>query len=85
MEQNIKLTQEELNFVKELQNKTQEMTKQLGLLELERLDLKKRTKDIRKIVYQTQEQQQDFAKYLQSTYGTGYINTDTGEFTIVQE
>jgi hypothetical protein len=84
MEQNIKLTQDELNFIKHLQTSTQEMTEQLGLLELERLGLKERIKNVRKVVYQTQEQQQDFAKYLQSIYGTGYINIDTGEFTLVQ-
>lgn len=85
MTQSIKLAQEELDYIKQLQSTTQQLTQQLGLLEVQTLELKKTKKHTRDLLLKTQEQQDDFAKYLQEAYGRGSIDLDTGEFTEIRQ
>ena len=70
------LTPEELQQVKGLQEQTQQVTMQLGSLEIKKMQLKN-------IISQLQQQEEQIAKTLSDKYGNGTLDIDTGKLTIV--
>ena len=71
------LTQEELQQVKNLQDQVQQVTLQLGNLELKKIQLKE-------IVLNLQQAEEEVAKTLSNKYGVGTLDIDTGKLTITE-
>jgi len=72
------LTQEEINDLKEIQNKRIQLTEQFGVLEIS-YETQKQS-----LLYQLNQLLQEEDKIgtqLQEKYGDGTINLDKGEFT----
>ena len=70
------LTPEELQQVKSLQEQSQQVTIQLGTLEIKKMQLKDQIKNL-------QQQEEQLAKSLSDKYGNGTLDIDTGKLTIV--
>ena len=71
------LTQEELQQIKDLQDQVQQVTLQLGNLELKKIQLKE-------IVLNLQQAEEEVAKTLSNKYGVGTLDIDTGKLTITE-
>ena len=71
------LTQEELQQIKDLQDQVQQVTLQLGNLELKKIQLKE-------IVLNLQQAEEEVAKTLSNKYGVGTLDMDTGKLTITE-
>ena len=71
------LTQEELQQVKSLQEQSQQVTIQLGTLEIKKMQLKDQIKNL-------QQQEEQLAKSLSDKYGNGTLDIDTGKLTIAE-
>ena len=68
------LTPEELQQVKSLQEQSQQVTIQLGTLEIKKMQLKDQIKNL-------QQQEEQLAKSLSDKYGIGTLDIDTGKLT----
>jgi hypothetical protein len=75
------LTQEEINSIKNLQSKLQDITITLGELEVNALNISLKKEKIKLILSSLQEEEQILSKQLEDKYGKGTISIDTGEFT----
>ena len=71
------LTQEELQQVKNLQDQVQQVTLQLGTLEVKKIQLKEILKDL-------EQEETTLAKSLSDKYGNGTLDLDTGKITLVE-
>jgi hypothetical protein len=71
------LTQEELQQVKNLQDQVQQVTLQLGTLEVKKIQLKD-------TILKLQQAEEQLAKTLSDKYGVGTLDIDTGKLTIVE-
>ena len=71
------LTPEELQQVKDLQNQVQEVTMQLGTVEVRKMQLKN-------VITSLQQQEEELAKTLSNKYGNGSLDIDTGKLTVVE-
>ena len=71
------LTPEELQQVKDLQNQVQEITTQLGTIEVRKIQLKN-------VISNLQQEEEKLAKTLSSKYGNGSLDIDTGKLTVVE-
>ena len=71
------LTPEELQQVKDLQNQVQEVTMQLGTVEVRKMQLKN-------VITSLQQQEEELAKTLSNKYGVGTLDIDTGKLTITE-
>ena len=71
------LTPEELQQVKSLQEQSQQVTIQLGTLEIKKMQLKDQIKNL-------QQQEEQLAKSLSDKYGNGSLDIDTGKLTIAE-
>ena len=77
---NKKLTQEEVAQIKNIQDRMQAVQTELGQLELAKLDLDQRRKNVVTYLNETREKEADLVKVLEDKYGKGTINLDTEEF-----
>ena len=71
------LTPEELQQVKNLQNQVQEITTQLGTIEVRKIQLKN-------IILKLQQQEEQLAKTISDKYGNGSLDIDTGKLTVAE-
>jgi flagellar biosynthesis/type III secretory pathway chaperone len=76
--ENQKLSQEELQQLKDYQQKTNQIVVNLGQLEIQKSSLLK-TLD------QLQQERIELGKVLQENYGDGNINLESGEITPLEE
>ena len=76
MEKN--LTPEELQEIKSLQNQIQEVTLQLGTVEVKKIQLKDS-------ILKLQQAEEQLAKSLSDKYGVGTLDIDTGKITVLEE
>ena len=83
----IKLTEEELNSVQELQSKYANIASRLGQIKIETLLAKARLKSLEEMESQEEENYKtiqaseiSLAESLNKKYGEGQINLDTGEY-----
>ena len=81
------LTDEEINMISDIRQKTSEKIMQFGEIELEMVWLEKRTDDLNKFkndlkqkLYQLQAQEKDISDQLNQKYGEGTLNLDKKEF-----
>jgi hypothetical protein len=83
---NKKLSQQELQQIKDLQTKSQAITSELGQIELFKIQLKDRRKNAEEFLKQLEQEEKTLAEYLQSVYGKGTIDLEKGEFVpLVQQ
>ena len=69
------LTPEEIQQIKSLQEQIQEVTLQLGGLEVRKINLKD-------LVIKFREEEEKIAQTLSDKYGTGTLDINTGKITI---
>ena len=86
-----KVTDEELNAIKDLGTKYNQISTALGQLRVQRLILNQQLEQIEKAeeslendYVSNQEREQTLVKNLNESYGTGTLNPQTGEFTVTQ-
>jgi hypothetical protein len=86
-----RLTQEELQSIKDLQSKYNQTLFEIGIAETQRLSLLGQIEKIEsnkttllKDLDTIEQKESELVKSLQSKYGTGNINPETGEITPAQ-
>jgi len=86
-----KLTQEELQSVKDLQSKYNQTIFEIGISEAQRLALVEQTEKLESNkktllgdLATIEQKESELVKTLQEKYGEGSINPDTGEITPIQ-
>ena len=84
MSKKVKLTDKELEVLKEYQLTQNQITFELGNLDIQKALLEGQRSAILEKLADLQEKSNKTAKELQEKYGEGNINIDTGEFTIVK-
>lgn len=77
MSQVIKLQEEELQSIKETQNKITQLIYNLGQLEVQKTNILTQLEEF-------QLKQSELAKELQGKHGEGNINLETGELTLTE-
>tara|TARA_Y100000389_G_C17414036_1_gene492626 strand:- start:1284 stop:1544 length:261 start_codon:yes stop_codon:yes gene_type:complete len=82
--ENIKLSEEELKTLKDYQKKQNQITFNLGNVDIQKAILEGQRSTILENLANLQEESNKTAKELQDKYGDGNINLETGEFTIVE-
>lgn len=75
-----KLTQEELDTIKALNEKSQAVTVELGEIELLKIQLIKRRKYAEQYLEDLRSEQESNGKILTEKYGDGTIDLESGEF-----
>lgn len=83
--ENKKLTQEEIAQIKNIQDRMQAVQTELGQLELAKMDLANRRKNVEDYLQETRDTEAELVKELEEKYGKGTINLDTEEFVPDQE
>lgn len=81
----IKLTQEELDKIKEFQKLNDDLNWNFGQLETNIISLEVQKEKLKQQFIQINEDQNVFAKSLSNKYGDGTIRLETGEFIPVQK
>jgi cell shape-determining protein MreC len=76
-----KFTQEEINQITELQNKTQSVVFQLGQLKLSEMQLESKLQELKQILTSIETEETTLAEGFSNKYGIGSLNIETGEFT----
>ena len=76
-----KFTEEEINQITELQNKTQGVVFQLGQLKLSEMQLEDRLKELKQALTNIESEETTLAEGFSKKYGVGSLNIETGEFT----
>jgi len=84
MSKKIKLTDKELEVLKEYQLTQNQITFELGNLDIQKALLEGQRSAILEKLADLQEKSNKTAKELQEKYGEGNINIDTGEFTTIK-
>ena len=72
------LTPEELSEIQNLQEQIQEITLQLGSIEIKKIQLKN-------LVLSLQKKEEEIAVSLSNKYGKGSLDISTGKLTIVED
>lgn len=85
MESTNKLKPEELNRIKEFQQKYHSISVELGNIELQSIALKERRSAAEKFLADLKEEEISFADSLKETYGSIDIDLATGSFVKVEE
>lgn len=80
-----KLTSEELETLKEFQQKNAAVVNELGNLEVAKLQMETRRQEILDFYNELKEDEVKFSKKFSAKYGAGSINIETGEFTPSQQ
>jgi len=83
--ENKKLTTEELNSVRKLQEDYAAITNQLGSLELTKIQIEDRKQALLSSLKTTQEEERKISAELSEKYGDGQIDMDKGEFISREE
>ena len=84
MSKTIKLTEEELVILRDYQQKQNQITFNLGNVDIQKAILEGQRSVILENLANLQEKSNKTAKELQEKYGDGNINLETGEFIVVE-
>ncbi len=84
MSKTIKLTEEELTILRDYQQKQNQITFNLGNVDIQKAILEGQRSTILENLANLQEESNKTAKELQDKYGDGNIDLETGEFTVVE-
>jgi len=82
--ENIKLSNEELEVLKDYQQKQNHITFNLGNVDIQKAILEGQRSQILENLANLQEKSNKTAKELQEKYGDGNIDLETGEFIVVE-
>lgn len=80
-----KLTQEELQQIQDIQNKTQSITVELGHIELLKIQLKLRRDNAEGFLKELGQEEKVVVSALEAAYGKGSIDLEKGEFVPLVE
>ena len=78
------LTPEELETLKTLQTKTNQITLQFGQLYLSKNRLNEQEVQLKEILKDLEQEETTLAKSLSDKYGNGTLDLDTGKITLVE-
>ena len=81
MSKTIKLSEEELQKLKDFNEKRNQITSNLGRVDIQKAILEGQRSMILENLAKLQEEENTVGKELQDKYGEGNIDLDTGEFT----
>jgi len=84
MSEKIKLSKEELEVLRGYQQKQNQLTFELGGVDVQKAILEGQRNSILENFANLQEESNKTAKELQDKYGDGNIDLETGEFTLVK-
>ena len=85
MAKTVKFTDEELQEIKELQNLYNTVVYQAGQFHLEEISLDKKRDQVEANLEEVKRREQEIISKLNTQYGQGSINLETGEFTPVPQ
>ena len=83
--ENKKLTQEELQQIETVKQKSQAVVQELGQIELLKLNLKSRRENTLTFLEELKQEEKVLAEALEAAYGKGTIDLEKGEFTPLVE
>ena len=83
--ENRRLDSEEMQTLRQLQEKAQIIASELGQIEMMRLQFDSRREEIISLYNEMKEEEIAFGKVLSEKYGDGTINPETGEFITAPE
>ena len=78
--ENIKLTQEEIDNISNLQQQFSEALTSLGTTEFQIISLQEQKESLKQTLRDMKKQEQELYSELLTKYGEGYISLETGEF-----
>ena len=76
----VKLTEDELQKISDIQTRTQTIQVELGKLELAKMDIESRRKTVERFIDESRNVEAELARDLQEKYGKGTINLDEKVF-----
>ena len=82
--ENIKLSEKELEILRDYQQKQNQITFNLGNIDIQNAILEGQRSQVLDDLANLQEKSNKTAKELQEKYGDGNINLETGEFIVVE-
>ncbi len=80
-----KLSQEQLQQIKLIQQKNQSVVQELGQIQILKLQLQKREQTAQQYLEDLLEEQQTIAQEIEDAFGKGSVNIETGEFTAAEQ
>lgn len=80
-----KLSQEELQQIQDIQNKSQSLTLELGQIELIKIQVNTRRDNAEEFLKELAQEEKLLAEALEAAYGKGSINLEKGEFIPLEE
>jgi hypothetical protein len=81
MDSKVKFEDKELEELKEVRDGYEAISFELGQVELQKIFLEEREKEIKQKLSELKQQEQKQAEELQNKYGVGALDIETGEFT----
>lgn len=85
MAEQIKLSEEELQTLRDLQNRTTAIKQEMSDLGMAKLNLKMRQYQAETFYSKTIEIEKQLGKSLEEKYGRGNVDLETGTFTPIQD
>ena len=82
---NKKLTEEQLSKITSIQQNYQSLSRELGSIELLKINTEKRRQLAEDYLNNLQQQEREIAEELEKEFGKGSINLELGEFTPLEE
>ena len=79
-----KLTEAEIQKLKDLQSNNRALVQELGQISLAQINLDKRSANAQTFLTNLRQEEDKVSSDLQSKYGSGNINLDTGEIDITE-
>jgi len=73
------LTEEELNFLKQIQNQTQALVLEFGEIEMIKIQIENRYQKAKEFLLDVSQQEKDFTQSIFEKYGKSNIDPETGE------
>lgn len=80
-----KLSQQQLQQIKTIQQNNQAVIQELGEIEIAKLQLKKRQQIAQQYFEDLLQQQQSIAQEIEDAFGKGTVDIETGEFTALNQ
>lgn len=80
-----KLSQEELQQIQDIQNKSQSLALELGQIELIKIQVNARRDNAEEFLKKLGQEEKLLAEALEAAYGKGSINLEKGEFIPLEE
>lgn len=83
--ENKKLSVEQLEQIKDFQQKYQNLSQELGTIELQKIALEARRKTAEEYLTGLQQEERMIAEQIEKEFGKGTINLELGEFVPFEE